>query len=50
MLAIYLILYDIEEYYGVAGGNTILCNKKGAHYTFEKKSTQIPAGAKNNDV
>ena len=50
MLKIHLILYNIEEYYGVTGGNTIICGSKGALYTFEKKSKQIPTGAKNNDV
>ena len=46
MLAIYLILYAIEEYYEVTGGTDILCDNKGALYTFQKKSKRIPAGAK----
>ena len=50
MLAIYLILYAIEEYYEVNGGTDILCDNKGALYTFQKKSKRIPAGAKNNDI
>ena len=50
MLAIHLILYTTKEYYGVTRGNIIICNNKGTLYTFEKKSKQIPAGAKNNNV
>ena len=50
MLAIHLILYAIGEYYGVTGGNNILCYNKGALYTFRKKSNRIPAGAKNNNI
>ena len=50
MLAIHLILYAIEEYHRVTGGNNILCNNKCALYTFKNKSKRIPAGAKNNDI
>ena len=50
MLAIHLILYAIEDYYGVTGDSKVLCDNKGALYTFKKKSKQIPAGAKNNDI
>ena len=50
MLAIHLILYTTKEYYGVTRGNIIICNNKGTLYTFEKKSKQIPARSKNNDV
>ena len=50
MLAIHLFLHAIKEFYGVSSSNTILCDNKGALYTFERKSKRIPAGAKNNDV
>ena len=50
MLAIHVILYAIEEYYGVTGDSKVLCDNKGAIYTFQKKSKRIPAGAKNNDI
>ena len=38
MLAIHLILLAIEKYYGVTGDSNVLCENKGALYTFEKKS------------
>ena len=44
--AIHLILYAIEEYYGVTGGSNVLCDNKWALYTSKKKSKRIPAGAK----
>ena len=50
MLAIHLFLYTIEEFYEVTDSNNILCNIKGALYTFEWKSKRIPAVAKNNKV
>ena len=50
MLAIHVILFAIEEYYGVTGDSKVLCDNKGAIYTFQKKSKRIPAGAKNNDI
>ena len=50
MLVIHLIILAIEEYYGVIGDSNVLCDNKGALYTFKKRSKQIPAGAKNNDI
>ena len=50
MLAIHLIPLAIEGYYGITGDSSILCNNKGALYTFQNKSKRIPAGAKNNDM
>ena len=50
MLAIHLFLYTIEVFYGITGSNNILCDNKGTLHTFERKSKQIPAGAKNNNV
>ena len=38
MLAIHLIFYAIEEYYGVTGDSNILYGNKGALNTFKKKS------------
>ena len=50
MLAIHIILYAIEEYHRVTWNSNVLCGNKGALYTFKKKSKQIPAGSKNNDI
>ena len=50
MLAIHVILYALEEYYGVTGESKVLCDNKGAIFTFQQKSKRIPAGAKNNDI
>ena len=50
MLAIHVILYAIEEYYGVTGDSKVLCDKKGAIFTFQRKSKHIPVGANNNDI
>ena len=46
MLAIHIILYAIEEYYGVTGDSKVLCDNKGAIFTFKKKSKRIAAGVK----
>ena len=50
MLAIHIILYAIKEYYRVTGDSKVLCDNKGAIFTFKKKSKRIPAGAKNNNI
>ena len=50
MLAIHLFLYAAKEYYDVTGANDILCNIKGALYTFERKIQKNPGGHKNNDI
>ena len=50
VLAIHVILYVIEEYYGVTVDSKVLCNNKGSIFMFKKKSKRIPAGAKNNNV
>ena len=42
MLAIHFILYAIEEYYGVTGDNKILCDNKGALYTFKADPSGSP--------
>ena len=50
MLAIHVILYAIEEWYGVTGDSKVLCYNKGAIFAFQRKLKRIPAGAKNNDT
>ena len=51
MPAILLIpLYAIEEYYGVTEDSNVICDNKGAFYTSKKKSEQISAGSKNNEI
>ena len=50
MLAIHLFLYAITEFYGVTGSNNMMCDNKGAMYTFEQRSERIPAGTQNNGM
>ena len=38
MLAIHLILYAIKEYYRVTWDSNVLCDNKGALYTFQRRS------------
>ena len=47
MLAVHLILFNIEEYYGLTWDSNVLCNNK---WIFKKKSRRIPAGSKNSDI
>ena len=48
MPAILLIpLYAIEEYYGVTEDSNVLCDNKGALYSFQIKIEANPSGSKD---
>ena len=50
ILIIHRFLCANTEYYNVSGTNNIVCNNKGALYTFRQKSRRVPVGAKHNDM
>ena len=51
MLAIHLILFAVENFYGQNNLTTeIFCDNKGSVQTFSKQHKRIPGGSTNSDI